>query len=130
MANYHIVNLAGEERPIMFNLMAIASYCHVHKIKLKDLQEHLQDLDLYEVMKIIHYALAEGARLAQKSFPYKFDEEVATWLSEDQKGLSECMALYSTARFFPEDDNEEQVEKDDAGKKTKAPKARRSVSAK
>lgn len=115
-ANFYEVELAGEIRPIKYSLLAMANFCRNEGIKLDDLQSGKFQPDLLGMMKLTHYALAEGARLKGESFRHSFEDEVAPWLSDDEEGFARCLDYFAQDQPLPE------KEKDDVGKKPQAPK--------
>ena len=90
------VRLGGEDRPIVYNLLAIATYCRVDNISMDDFLSGGFKPDLLGLMRLTHCALAEGARKEGKDFLHPF-ERVSEWLEDSPEEFEKAMGFFSEA---------------------------------
>ena len=78
---YIEIEFAGEKRPMKFGWAFLAKLCKKFNLKLTEIEQVANNIDIEQMLWFIYFGLKEGERVSGKKLPKTFSlETVGDWL--------------------------------------------------
>ena len=90
----HTININGESYPVRFGFAALMTFSKKTGIKLEDLDELSEGIDLYTAVALLWAGLKDGARKEKKQFTLSV-EDIADLLDDDVEVLTTALELFA-----------------------------------
>tara|TARA_R110002020_G_scaffold294252_1_gene510108 strand:+ start:1398 stop:1727 length:330 start_codon:yes stop_codon:yes gene_type:complete len=97
---YELITIGGKERAIRYGFWALAQFCDLCNIKLSQLTQLEQDLDLKKAIYLIYVGLQDGARKSGTAFDLTV-EDVADFIDEDETIISKALEIFGKFQAKP-----------------------------